>query len=55
MFLLSVNRFEFYLCVCKVFNAQTDDWYRKGLTIRLGKYVYDLGKGWRNWTKEAVK
>jgi hypothetical protein len=55
MFLLSVNRFEFYLCVCKVFNAQTDDWYRKGLTVRLGKYVYDLGKGWRNWAKEAVK
>jgi hypothetical protein len=53
MFLLSVNRFEFYLCVCKVFNAQTDNWYKKGLHIRIGSYAYRFGSGWRNWRKEA--
>ena len=52
MICLNLKYFEFYTCFCKVYNAQTDDWYRKGLTIRFGKYVYDLKKGWRNWIKD---
>ena len=52
MIQIEIGHFSFYICFCRVYSAQADDMYRKGLTIRFGKYVYDLGKGWRNWTKD---
>ena len=53
MIQISFPYIEFYVCFCRVYNAQTDDWYKKGLHIRLGSHAYAFGNGWRNWRKEA--
>lgn len=53
MIQIHLKHIEIYICVLKVFNAQKDDWYQKGLNIRIGSYAYSLKKGWRNWRKEA--
>lgn len=52
MIQVKIKHVEFYACFWKEYNAQTDNWYEKGLRIRLGKYAYVSGKGWRNWTKD---
>lgn len=53
MIQLSFSHFEFYVCFCKVYEAQKDNWYQKGLNIRVGSYAFSINKGLRNWRKEA--
>jgi hypothetical protein len=53
MICLSFRYFELYLCVFKVYNAQQDNWHKKGLNIRIGSYAFSINKGLRNWRKEA--
>ena len=53
MIQLSFPHFELYVCFCRVYGAKQDNWFKKGVHIRIGSYAYSLKRGWRNWRKEA--
>ena len=42
--MFSTRNLDFYLCFGKIYDAQQDDYCRKGLTIRIGKFAYNYGK-----------
>ena len=45
--LIQTKWVEFYLCLGKVFDAQIDDFARKGFTVRIRQFVYNFVTGWR--------